>query len=122
MEMKHRNVSLARNLFDRAVTILPRVDQFWYRYTYMEELLDNVQGARQIFERWMQWEPEEPAWNAYIKFEIRYNEIENAESIYERLVFVHPEPRNWLRWAKFEESQLNHIGMFLFSIMLVNKQ
>lgn len=29
MEMKHKNISLARNLFDRIVTILPRRDQFW---------------------------------------------------------------------------------------------
>ena len=30
MEMKHKNIALARNLFDRIVTILPRRDQFWY--------------------------------------------------------------------------------------------
>ena len=29
MEMKNRNINHARNLFDRAVTLLPRVDQFW---------------------------------------------------------------------------------------------
>lgn len=29
MEMKHKNIALARNLFDRIVTILPRRDQFW---------------------------------------------------------------------------------------------
>lgn len=25
----------------------------------MEELIENVPGARQIFERWMEWEPDE---------------------------------------------------------------
>ena len=30
MEMRHRNVNRARNIWDRAVAILPRVDQFWY--------------------------------------------------------------------------------------------
>ena len=54
----HRNVNRARNIWDRAVAILPRVDQFWYKYAYMEEMLGNVAGARQIFDRWMQWEPE----------------------------------------------------------------
>jgi crooked neck len=29
MEMKHKNIALARNLFDRIVTVLPRRDQFW---------------------------------------------------------------------------------------------
>ncbi|KAM0058189.1 putative tetratricopeptide-like helical domain superfamily [Helianthus debilis subsp. tardiflorus] len=43
-------------------------------------------GARQIFERWMSWEPDQQAWNSYIEFEVRYNEIERARAIYERLV------------------------------------
>ena len=41
-------VNHARNLWDRAVTLLPRVSQFWYKYTYMEEMLENVAGARQV--------------------------------------------------------------------------
>ena len=69
--MKHKNINRARNIFDRAVSILPRVDVFWFKYTYMEELLENVAGARQVFERWMKWEPGEEAWAAYIKMENR---------------------------------------------------
>lgn len=30
MEMKSRQVNHARNIWDRAITILPRVNQFWY--------------------------------------------------------------------------------------------
>jgi len=30
MEMKNRQVNHARNIWDRAITILPRVNQFWY--------------------------------------------------------------------------------------------
>ncbi|CAG8446743.1 16484_t:CDS:10 [Acaulospora colombiana] len=78
-----------------------------YKYTYMEEMLGNVAGSRQIFERWMQWEPDESAWNAYIKMERRYNETDRARAIYERFVSVHPEPKNWLKWVKFEEEQHN---------------
>jgi len=37
-------VNHARNVWDRAVTILPRANQFWYKYTYMEEMLGNVAG------------------------------------------------------------------------------
>lgn len=33
----------------------------------MEEMLGNVAGARQIFERWMKWEPDHNGWAAYIK-------------------------------------------------------
>ncbi|KAJ0667344.1 putative tetratricopeptide-like helical domain superfamily [Helianthus annuus] len=43
-------------------------------------------GARQIFKRWMNWEPDQQAWNSYIEFELKYKEIERARAIYERLV------------------------------------
>lgn len=105
MELKTRNVQHARNLFDRAVTLLPRVDQLWYKYVYLEELLQNVPGARQVFERWMKWEPDDKSWQAYIKLEERYNEPERASAIYERWIAVRPEPRNWVKWAKFEEDR-----------------
>lgn len=105
MELKARNVQHARNLFDRAVTLLPRVDQLWYKYVYLEELLQNVAGARQVFERWMQWEPDEKAWQAYIKMEQRYGEHDRASTIYERWVAVRPDPRVWVKWAKFEEER-----------------
>ena len=103
MEMRIKQVNHARNLWDRAVTLLPRANQFWYKYTYMEEMLENVAGCRAVFERWMEWQPEEQAWLTYIKFELRYKEIDRARSIYERFVFVHPEVKNWIRFAKFEE-------------------
>jgi crooked neck len=45
--MKTRNINHARNLLDRAVTILPRVDKLWYKYVWFEELLGQVANARQ---------------------------------------------------------------------------
>ncbi|KAK4048382.1 NineTeen Complex (NTC) component [Microbotryomycetes sp. JL221] len=106
-ELKARNIAHARNLFDRAVTLLPRVDQIWYKYVYLEELLGNIAGARQVFERWMAWEPDEKAWSAYIKMEVRYNELDRASKVYERLVNCHPEPKMFVKWAKFEEERGN---------------
>ena len=44
MEMRNKQVNHARNLWDRGVTILPRANQFWYKYTYMEEMLSNIPG------------------------------------------------------------------------------
>jgi crooked neck len=105
MELKNRNVQHSRNLFDRAVTLLPRVDQLWYKYVYLEELLQNIPGARQVFERWMQWEPDDKAWQAYIKLEERYQEYDRASSIYERWIAVRPDPRVWVKWSKFEEDR-----------------
>ena len=102
-ELKHRNINHARNLLNRAVSILPRVDKFWYKFVYMEETLNNIPAVRQLFERWMQWEPDEAAWQAYIKMEKRYGEISRARAIFERFVQVHPTAVNWLKWARFEE-------------------
>lgn len=71
MEMKNKFINHARNVWDRCVTILPRVDTFWCKYTYMEEMIGAVTETRQVFERWMKWEPDDNAWGAYIKFEMR---------------------------------------------------
>ncbi|KAG8224262.1 hypothetical protein J437_LFUL001642 [Ladona fulva] len=108
MEMRNRQVNHARNLWDRAVTILPRANQFWYKYTYMEEMLGNIAGKSgyilyKVFERWMDWEPDEQAWLTYIKFELRYKEIDRSRAIYERFVYVHPDVKNWIKFARFEE-------------------
>ncbi|KAK4883629.1 hypothetical protein RN001_006948 [Aquatica leii] len=104
MEMRNRQVNHARNLWDRAITILPRINQFWYKYTYMEEMLENIPGTRAVFERWMEWEPDEQAWQTYINFELRYKEIDRARQIYERFVVTHPQVKNWIKYAKFEDN------------------
>lgn len=39
-----RQLNHARNIWDRAITILPRANQFWYKYTYMEEMLGHIAG------------------------------------------------------------------------------
>ena len=54
-----------------------------------------------MFDRWMEWEPDEQAWLTYIKFELRYKEIDRARGIYERFVYVHPEVRNWIKFARY---------------------
>lgn len=54
----------------------------------MEEMLGNVAGCRQAFERWMEWEPEEQAWHSYINFELRYKEVDKARTIYERYILL----------------------------------
>ncbi|GJU78442.1 crooked neck-like protein 1 [Tanacetum coccineum] len=100
--MKNKFLNHARNVWDRAITLLPMVHQLWDKYIHMEEMLGNVAGARQIFERWMSWEPHQQAWLSYIKFELRYNEIERARGIYERFVQCLPKVGAWIRFAKFE--------------------
>lgn len=67
MEMRHRFVNHARNVWDRAVSLLPRIDQLWYKYIHMEEMCRETAKARLVFDRWMAFEPDHAAWMAYIK-------------------------------------------------------
>lgn len=57
----------------------------------MEEMVGNIAGCRQVFQRWMEWQPEEQAWLTYIKFEMRYHEADEARNIYEQFIMIHPE-------------------------------
>ncbi|KAK3198833.1 hypothetical protein Dsin_022248 [Dipteronia sinensis] len=100
--MKNKFINHARNVWDRAVTLLPRVDQLWYKYIHTEEMLGNVAGARQIFERWMNWMPDQQGWLSYIKFELSHNEVDRARQIFERFVLCHPKVLAWIRYAKFK--------------------
>jgi len=64
-----------------------------------------VQGARAIFDRWCEWEPDDHAWSSYVRLEMRANQPGRARKVHERWVSVHNFPRAWLKWAKFEEKQ-----------------
>ena len=41
IELESLKLQHARNLFDRVVTLPPTVEQLWYKYVYLEELLQN---------------------------------------------------------------------------------
>ena len=71
----------------------------------MEEMLGNIAGARQAFERWMQWEPDDQGWRSYINMELRYQETDRARSIFEKYVLCHPTVKAWVHFAKFEVKQ-----------------
>ncbi|XP_057741481.1 uncharacterized protein LOC130960156 [Arachis stenosperma] len=103
MEMKNKFINHARNVWDRAVTLLPRVDQLWYKYIHMEEMLGNVAGARQVFERWMK----------YVAFEKQYGDREGIEDAivgkrrfqYEDEVRKNPlNYDSWFDYIRLEES------------------
>ncbi|CAK4071452.1 unnamed protein product [Aphanomyces euteiches] len=103
MEMKHKFINHARNVWDRAVSLLPRVSQFWYKYAFMEEMVGNLDAARAIFERWMDWQPDDQAWYSYIKLEVRAKDKERARAIYERYIMCHVAERAYLKYAAWEE-------------------
>lgn len=109
MEMRHKFVNHARNVWDRAVTLLPRVAQFWYKYAFMEEMVGNLPGARRVFERWMEWQPDDQAWYSYIKLELRAGDVERARQLYERYVASHPTEKAFIKFARWEEKQQHQL-------------
>ena len=72
----------------------------------MEELIGAIESTRAIFERWMQWEPEDDAWNSYINFEMRQGQINMARNIFERYITCHQSSRSYLKYAKWEEKTM----------------
>ena len=60
--------------------LVSHIVPFRFKYTYMEEQLTNAAGARQIFERWMEWHPDEECWFAYVNFEMRYGEVDKVSA------------------------------------------
>ena len=76
----------------------------------MEEMLGNIAGARQVLERWMQWEPDHQGWRTYINLEARYGETDRARGVFEKYVVCHPTVKAWVHYAKFEVQQGNVPG------------
>lgn len=69
--MKNKFINHARNVWERAIKILPRVEQLWFKYAEMEEILGEVEKVRKIYDQWMSWNPPLNAWLSYITFEKR---------------------------------------------------
>lgn len=105
--MKHKHTNSARNIWERACKHHPRVDQFWYKYAYMEEMLENTGNSRKIFQDWMTWEPTEKAWEAYVQFEVRMKRFDLARGVLEQFIKAHPDVASYMKAAKFEENQRN---------------
>lgn len=65
--------------------------------------MGEVDKARAIFERWMEWDPDDNGWSAYIKFEMRHGKESAARGIFQRYVSCHATLRAFMKWTKWEE-------------------
>ncbi|RCK62447.1 Pre-mRNA-splicing factor CLF1 [Candida viswanathii] len=102
LELSHKNVNHARNLLDRAVKTLPRVNKLWFLYVLTEEMLKDYQMVRSVFENWLAWHPDASAWDAYISFEARYEEVSRVRSIFRRYLSEFPQGYTWYKWIDYE--------------------
>jgi crooked neck len=110
-ELRNEFLNHARNVLDRAVQILPRVDFLWYKYVWVEELCQDVPKCRAVFERWMQWRPDDNAWLAYARFELRCNSAQAAESVLRRYCQSYPTAKAFVKFAKWAEFEAQNIAL-----------
>ena len=73
----------------------------------MEEKLNNFEGARRIFERWMKWIPSEKAWMSYINLEMRsigskIDKINRCRKIYNRFILKYNDENSFIKYAEWE--------------------
>lgn len=110
-ELRNENINHARNILDRAVQLLPRVDLLWYKYVYVEEMMQDFAKCRAIFERWMQWQPDDNAWLSYARFEMRCGHVDRAESVMRQYVNTYPSVKAFVRFAKWAEFEAQNVPL-----------
>uniref|UniRef100_A0A7S3V5X6 Suppressor of forked domain-containing protein n=1 Tax=Chaetoceros debilis TaxID=122233 RepID=A0A7S3V5X6_9STRA len=123
-EMRNEFVNRARNVLDRGVQILPRVDFLWYKYAYMEEMVGDAEKCREVFERWMNWCPDEGAWLSYARFEVRCAKsiatkdggkqqpiLDMATEVMKRYVNEYPCAKSFLKLGKWAEHEAKDISL-----------
>jgi len=111
MEMRNEFVNRARNVLDRAVLLLPRVDFLWYKYVYMEEMVGDAAKCRAVFERWMEWMPDDNAWVAFARFEGRCGHWDKAKEVMRSYANAYPSARAFLRFAKWAEFEAKDVDL-----------
>lgn len=106
MEMKNRQVNHARNIWDRAITILPRVSQFWYvsvtnshclLYAYILIIHKIVYSTDMLmFTRGKKW-----AWHILFPtlLHLIYIVMGDLKTMYSCLLHCFHLPYNALPWA-----------------------
>lgn len=77
------------------------------KFIHMEEMMGQVDNARQLFTRWLAYDPDHHAYRACVKFELRHNAPERARETYETYVAKLPGSKSYLSYAKFEARQHN---------------
>eukprot|EP01002_Notosolenus_urceolatus_P007602 NODE_302_length_2275_cov_23.375562_g234_i0.p1 GENE.NODE_302_length_2275_cov_23.375562_g234_i0~~NODE_302_length_2275_cov_23.375562_g234_i0.p1 ORF type:complete len:698 (+),score=222.02 NODE_302_length_2275_cov_23.375562_g234_i0:120-2213(+) len=110
-EMRSKQPAYARNVLDRAVTILPRIDSLWLKYAFFEETLGEIDRACLVFERWMDWSPPLAAWQAYVNMLVRFGRNEVAHAVAARAVVCHcKDLEAWVWASKFEEKTMGDVA------------
>ena len=111
MELRAENINHARNILDRGVQLWPRVDYLWYKYIYVEQMMQDVPKCRAVFQRWMKWRPDDNAWLSFARFETRNGDLPRAEQVMRDYINAYPCARAFCRFAKWAEWEAKNIDL-----------
>ncbi|KAJ0234580.1 hypothetical protein HA466_0272930 [Hirschfeldia incana] len=77
------NLTGARQILGNAIGKAPK-DKIFNKYIEMELQLANIDRCRKIYERYLEWSPENCyAWRSYAEFEMSLSEKDRARAIFE---------------------------------------
>ncbi|KAF8101374.1 hypothetical protein N665_0206s0050 [Sinapis alba] len=82
-EIRQLNLTGARQILGNAIGKAPK-DKIFKKYIEMELQLANIDRCRKLYERYLEWSPENCfAWRSYAEFEVSLSEKDRARSIFE---------------------------------------
>jgi crooked neck len=74
----------------------------------MEEMVGDIPKCRAVFERWMEWQPDDNAWLSFARFETRCQQYEKAEFVLRRYCNAYPVARAFVKFTKWAEFECNN--------------
>jgi crooked neck len=74
-------------------------------------MASDVPKCRQVFERWMQWHPDDTAWLAYARFELRHGNTTAATVVLQRYIADYPTTTAYIKFAKFAEFEAHDTAL-----------
>jgi len=82
-EIRQKNVDSARKIYGQAIGMAP-TEKIFDSYIELEMQLGNIDRCRLLFERYLEWAPENcRTWEKYSKLETQLQEIDRARALYE---------------------------------------
>ncbi|KAL0890004.1 hypothetical protein Bca101_013987 [Brassica carinata] len=82
-EIRQLNLTGARQILGNAIGKAPK-DKIFKKYIEMELQLANIDRCRKLYERYLEWSPENCyAWRSYAEFEMSLSEKDRARGIFE---------------------------------------
>ena len=110
LESKLGNIDRVRTLFEKWLKVFPHDCTAWCKYAEAEDLLEESERARAIYEVAVQQpllDMPELVWKAFIDFEIAEGETDNVRKLYEQLLERSKHVKVWISYAQFEAALEN---------------